>query len=77
METQYLNQKQAAAYCGFSVDHFRKDVLPSYELPKYGPKRNKYRIIDLDAFMAEPEVFLEKNESERFRGIRSRRRAVV
>lgn len=52
----YMNQTEAAEYCGYSVDTFRRH-LRSYPLPKYGPKRNRFKAIDLDAWMKDPHKF--------------------
>lgn len=51
-----MNQIEAAEYCGYSVDTFRRH-LRSYPLPKYGPKRNRFKAIDLDAWMEDPHKF--------------------
>jgi hypothetical protein len=48
--------RQAAEYCGYGYETFRK-MMRSYQLPKYGPKRNRFSVVDLDAFMANPEEF--------------------
>lgn len=52
----YLNAKQAAAYVGYGVSAFRKHAREA-QLPRRGPKKNRYSKADLDAFMADPRVF--------------------
>ena len=52
----YLNQIEAAEYCGYSVDTFRRH-LRQYPLPKYGPTENRYKTSDLDAWMEDPHKF--------------------
>lgn len=52
----YLNLKDAAAYCGYSPDTFRRK-LRQYELPRYGPESNRFAQSVLDAWMQSPETF--------------------
>lgn len=52
----YLNVKQAAAYLGYGVSTFREYARRG-NLPRYGPKGNRFRRADLDAFMADPFAF--------------------
>ncbi len=56
MPPGYLNTKQAAAYLGYSVKRF---CLYAREgaIPRRGPRLNRFRIADLDAFMENPRVF--------------------
>ena len=52
----YLNLKQAAEYCGYSPDTFRRK-LRQYELPRYGPEGNRFAQSVLDAWMQSPQTF--------------------
>ncbi len=56
MHGPYLPLPKAAEYCGYSTDRFRK-IVRDYELPKYGPHRNKFSPVDLDLWMHDPESF--------------------
>ena len=60
METRWLTSSQAAEYCGYSVKSFRK-MVKKYQVPRYGPKRNRYDRWDLDTWMQDPNVFLRKS----------------
>ena len=52
----FMNQTESAQYCGYSVDTFRRH-MKTYPLPKYGPKANRYKCLDLDKWMEDPEQF--------------------
>jgi len=52
----YYGTRKAADYCGYSYETFRK-IIREYQLPKYGPRRNRFSVHDLDEFMVEPEQF--------------------
>lgn len=66
MPLGYMNTKQAAAHLGYSVSTFRSYAMRG-DIPRYGPKLNRFRKEDLDAFMEDPNVF-------RYNRITSRRR---
>ncbi|MGX7950534.1 DNA-binding protein [Oleidesulfovibrio alaskensis] len=53
---KFLNQKNAAAYCGYGIATF-KEYVEKYNIPRRGPDNRKYCVEDLDAFMAEPLTF--------------------
>jgi len=58
VEGPFLRFNEAAAYCGYKPDRFRKVLRESgLRLPASGPKQNKYAKSILDAFMACPDVF--------------------
>jgi len=61
---EFLNLKNAAAYCGYGARHFAR-VTDGYQLPKYGPKLNRYKISDLEDFMASPSDFAVRAERRR------------
>lgn len=54
----YLNQGEAASYCGYCRNTFRS-YAEEYAIPAYGPKKNRFKANDLDAFMADPEAFYD------------------
>ncbi|SOB59847.1 conserved protein of unknown function [Pseudodesulfovibrio profundus] len=56
VERQFYTQKEAAEYCGYCVVTFRQ-FAKDYEIPKCGPKRDRYRKEDLDDFMTNPTSF--------------------
>jgi len=64
VERQFYNQKEAAEYCGYCVVTFRQ-FAKSYEIPKCGPKRDRYRKEDLDDFMTDPASFHNPIRSRR------------
>ncbi|SIO36431.1 hypothetical protein [Halodesulfovibrio marinisediminis] len=53
---KYVNQKNAAAYCGYGVETFRK-YEGKYSIPRKGPDNSKYSVEDLDRFMENPHTF--------------------
>jgi len=58
----YLTAKQAAKYIGYSLQVFYK-LVRDYQIPKYGPSRNRYRQLDLDNFMESPYCFIQCNHA--------------
>ncbi len=70
---KYLNTKQAAAYCGYSHIYFAR-IMEDYQIPRYGPKRNRFKVSDLDDWMSKAENFvkepLEENENHEKRVFR-------
>ena len=57
VEQGYFNAKEAAVYLGYGYSTFiRKSE--EFRIPRCGPKRNRYRKEDRDAFMANPLVFI-------------------
>lgn len=54
----FFTFREAAKYCGYHPDTLarilREDGL---ELPRSGPRKNRYAKSVLDAFMESPEVF--------------------
>lgn len=64
----YLTLAKAANYCGYkSAKHFWR-LLREYNLPRYGPNQNRYRISDLDTWMENPEAFKSKPQPRRRSG---------
>jgi hypothetical protein len=54
--SEYLNIKSAASYCGYNSKYFSR-VCESFAVPRYGPKRNRFKKSDLDAWMRDPRMF--------------------
>jgi len=52
----YLTAREAAEYCGYKR-HFFYRARAEYGIPQYGPKLNRYKVADLDKFMADPTCF--------------------
>ncbi|WP_449246279.1 DNA-binding protein [Desulfarculus baarsii] len=52
----FLNLTAAAAYCGWAPRYFAK-LLKEYDVPRFGPRKNRFATTVLDAFMATPEAF--------------------
>lgn len=61
---EYLNIKSAAVYCGYSASYF-PHALEKYKIPRYGPKKNRLKISDLDLWMKNPEIFKSGNEAHK------------
>jgi len=55
---EYLNLKEAAVYCGYRNAKSFSKLIKDYELPKYGPRRNRYKVSILDEFMESPTSFV-------------------
>ncbi|MDR3044033.1 MAG: helix-turn-helix domain-containing protein [Desulfovibrio sp.] len=64
MPPGYLNTKQAAAYLGYSVKRFSIYAREG-SIPRRGPRLNRFRIVDLDAFMENPRVFVSQASTPR------------
>lgn len=60
---EYLNIKDAAAYCGYNTKHFSR-VASWFDFPRYGPKRNRFKRSELDAWMKTPSIFNSRAVSE-------------
>lgn len=57
----FFNLANAANYCGYAIGTFER-IVREYDIPRYGPKRNRYARSVLDAWMHSPEAF-KKNSS--------------
>lgn len=56
-EGPYYKLKDAATYCGYeSADGFRR-AIEEYDVPRVGPKNNRYPKEALDRFMNNPMEF--------------------
>ncbi|ABM29792.1 helix-turn-helix transcriptional regulator [Nitratidesulfovibrio vulgaris] len=69
LQPGYLNLKQAAAYLGYAVSTFRA-YASSWDIPRMGPRRNRFRKEDLDAWMANPAAFKRQREPRRRTGFK-------
>jgi hypothetical protein len=56
MKGPFLTAKAAAKYLSYKTDSFRR-LAREYQLPRYGPKRNRYSQADLDLFMEDKNHF--------------------
>lgn len=56
VQPAYFTFKQAAAYLGYGESTFREYVR-TCSIPRCGPRGNRFRKADLDAFMENPFVF--------------------
>lgn len=52
----FFNFKQAAEFCGYHPDTFRRK-LKDYELPRCGPDKTRFAKSALEAFMESPDTF--------------------
>ena len=71
---KYLNTKKAAEFCGYNHIYFSK-LMELYKIPRYGPKRNRFKQSDIEDWMMSPELFnvdndSESNENRSFRKVR-------
>lgn len=64
----YLTPAEAATHLNVAARTLR-DYARKFKIPKYGPFRNRYKVEDLDAFMADPSAFLtgRKTSPKNFR----------
>lgn len=60
---KYFNIKKAASYCGYNAAYFGR-IMEEYNLPKYGPKGNRLKATDLDAWMVNPMEFMIVSDSD-------------
>lgn len=52
----FFSLTDAAKYCDYALGTFER-ILRDYDLPKYGPKKNRFAKSILDEWMVTPEVF--------------------
>lgn len=52
----FYNGKEAARYVGYSYDHFRH-LASEYQIPRCGPRFNRYAQSTLDTWMSNPSCF--------------------
>ena len=61
IQQRWLTFKQAAHYCGYhSVNHFRS-IVKDYNIPRHGPRHNRFDRFELDEWMKNPDIFLSYN----------------
>lgn len=59
VETRWLNVNNAAKYCDYSPERFRR-LVKQYSIPAHGPKHSRFDRADLDAWMNDPRCFLNR-----------------
>lgn len=64
VEGPFMNLKQAAAYCGYAPDTFRRKIQ-DYCLPRHGPEKNRFAKSVLDAWMESPNTFAKQRYTRR------------
>jgi predicted DNA-binding transcriptional regulator AlpA len=52
----FYNLKTAAEYCGYSEKTFSR-ILSEYEIPRFGPRNNRFAKSVLTEWMRQPELF--------------------
>ncbi|KHK01327.1 DNA-binding protein [Desulfovibrio aerotolerans] len=52
----FYNCKEAADFCGYSHSYFEK-IVNRFKIRRYGPSKNRFARADLEAFMANPELY--------------------
>jgi hypothetical protein len=64
---QWLNYRQAAEYCGWSVGHLR-NLVSAGQVPVYGqPRRRRFRRDMLDLFLTDCDAAMRRFRAERNR----------
>lgn len=58
LKSPYKTADEAAAYIRKGLSTFRGYVR-RYKIPRHGPAKDRYRVDDLDAFMADCTCFLD------------------
>lgn len=66
-ERKWFDTAEAAGYCGYSLDTFR-DYAKQYQVPRRGPKLNRYDREELDQWMQDPSCFTSNNVKQAHRG---------
>ena len=56
----FFKTAQAAEYCGYALTTWENEVKPLYDIPRHGPKQNRYARSVLDLFMAAPDAFRKR-----------------
>jgi hypothetical protein len=73
-DQRWMNNKQAAKYCGYeSAEHFRH-VVREHRVPRHGPANNRYDRFELDEWMMNSRYFMIDQRAAVARG---RNRAFV
>lgn len=55
-EGPFFDSQKAAEYCGYAPGTFER-IVREYDIPKYGPRKNRFAKSVLDAWMRSPETF--------------------
>jgi hypothetical protein len=56
----FYNLAEAARYCGYKPSTWAK-VIRDFDVPRHGPKHNRFAQSVLDAFMVSPDTFRREN----------------
>ena len=56
VEGPFYNAKQAAEFVGYGYDHFRH-LVSEYDIPRHGPRNNRYAQSVLNTWMKDPNCF--------------------
>lgn len=59
----FFPKAQAAEYCGYALTTWENKVESEYDIPRHGPKQNRYARSVLDLFMATPEAFRKRKDA--------------
>ncbi len=62
VEGPFFNLAQAAEYVGYSADAFGR-YAREYEIPRWGPKKNRFAKSDLEAWMHDETAFLAAKQA--------------
>lgn len=66
---RWMTSKQAATYTGYRSSSAFRRIAAKHQVPRHGPKRNRYDRLELDQWMRDPAIFidggLEANHSGR------------
>ncbi|MDR2488462.1 MAG: DNA-binding protein [Desulfovibrio sp.] len=57
MTGPFFNTAEAARYCGYRSGRAFLAVLRGYDVPRLGPKKNRFSRVTLDEFMSNPDAF--------------------
>ncbi len=60
----FYTLKQAAEYCGYAPDTFRRKIR-DYNIPRFGPEKNRFAKSTLDTFMENPDTFKKQQAQHR------------
>lgn len=62
-QPEFMGVRAAAAYLGYNPKHFSR-VASWFDIPRHGPKRNRFKRSDLDAWMKTPSIFSSSGPPE-------------
>ena len=62
-EGPFFTRGQAAEFCGYAQSYFSK-LLRKYDIPKFGPKGNRFDRATLLKFMENPDGFRRRETAK-------------